>query len=251
MKTGLIFCETEEISNWYQKQIEGKKNAFKIEYRIESGISSLTDEDLEKFQFIKLSPYYGYEFYSQFTIHNEIDRIIEHCDFSFENKTYCLFYKNLIKEIRKVNPKLDTYGEVLIGCQPLLLKPFVLIATQLGFKKIKIVSNDLNIADTHLKDLQKHIFGTEISVVLQKNLSLLPSSCSLVMCGLDNHQQKDLVIDMSYLNFIKNTGVVVDIFMSQEKSPMTEECVKINIPYIDGLRLESLVLEEILNLTNP
>ncbi len=96
------------------------------------------------------------------------------------------------------------------------------VMADLGIKKIFIAS-DQNEKRSHLiKQLQRNFVGIEFVGVEAKSVIAQKVQCGFLINCLDLSDQEDLRGDLSYFNFMKSNGLVLDLVQSNDFSLLEE-----------------------------
>lgn len=124
---------------------------------------------------------------------------------------------------------------------------FAILAAQLGFKKVIFVVKTLEENHQLLADLSAIAFGVEFSSMLESELTLQPNNASLLINTVAEQEEPALISDLSYLNYLSLSGLVIDVHESNLKSLLIEETRNSKITLIDGFTVQSFLEYWLLN----
>lgn len=143
--------------------------------------------------------------------------------------------------IRSGVVSLDTRKIAYITGSNAWSRIFAILAAQLGFKKVIFVVKSLEENHQLLVDLSAISFGIEFSSMLESELTLQPNNASLLINTIAEQEAPALISDLSYLNYLSLSGLVIDIHESNLKSLLIEETRNSKITLIDGLAVQSFL----------
>lgn len=136
-------------------------------------------------------------------------------------------------------PKLDTQSVAYVSGLGGNLRASIATLVQMGFKKIKLISDAEQKSEEIAKLLNRKFFGTEITVLGNQEIIRQPNHASVLINNLnfDHPLQKDL----SFLNFLRPGGLVIDLnFVDREHSLLLAEAEQSGFQTVDGLELSLL-----------
>lgn len=136
-------------------------------------------------------------------------------------------------------PKLDTQSVAYVAGLGGSLRASVATVVQMGFKKVKLISDAEDESEQIAQLLSRKFFGTEISVLSNEQIIRQPNHASVLINNLkfDHPLQKDL----SFLNFLKPGGLVIDLnLVPRSESTILKEADQSGFSTVDGLELSLL-----------
>ncbi len=97
------------------------------------------------------------------------------------------------------------------------------VLAHMGFRKIYFTGHD--IAELKLKTelLKKNFFGIEFSILDAGYLTAQTIGANIVINTINIAEDKELLRDMSYFNYMKRRGFVVDLNLIPYHNPLLEE----------------------------
>jgi hypothetical protein len=105
-----------------------------------------------------------------------------------------------------------------------------------GFRGFKIAGVG-SAAEELAKDLRVNFFGIDIEVVPVDKIVMLAGVCSVFLNTATQEEFPTLTQELSYLNFLKRPGVIVDTTLVKTGSVFLKEAEDSGIPSIDGWRM--------------
>jgi shikimate dehydrogenase len=116
------------------------------------------------------------------------------------------------------------------------------VCAHLGFTEVYLIGeNSVTLAED-VRILSRGYFGVQFKVLPIEELTIQSVSGSLVINTVDMDQHEALLNDLSYFNFLKNTGYVLDCCLGNLQSPLLEEAEKAGLRVLRPAQvLQSLV----------
>lgn len=161
----------------------------------------------------------------------------------FENKVYwpkAIYPRALHDMIVRVGKKLDTREWAYVTGTGPWARLAVLTAFDLGYRKLRIISNDSpGILDLATR-IQKFCFGIEMEELRHEDVTLQPNNGSLLVNTIDLAVEKDLLSTLLYLNFVRKPALIVDVPFNYQPNPLLQECSQAGFDTISSVNLRGL-----------
>lgn len=109
-----------------------------------------------------------------------------------------------------------------------------------GFSKINLTSKFDDQGIHLLSELKKSFFGVTFEFVPQDRLVLLPGSNSLLVNTTPLTPDNDLLEELYYLNFLKPDGMIWDLVIEPQTTPLIREGEQISIRCVRGIEIAAL-----------
>jgi hypothetical protein len=101
------------------------------------------------------------------------------------------------------------------------------MAIQFGFRRICLVCSDEVTRDKVAQELLRQYFQVEITGIPENELTLQPNNGSLLVNTQMHSENETLLEDLSYLNFLKAEGLVIDFDASSQEHNLLNEALNI------------------------
>lgn len=147
----------------------------------------------------------------------------------------CFLREALRLLILKKSPRLDSHSVAYITGSDPMARMAAVVAAQLGFEKLVVVSSFAEQAQQFVENLKRLFFGLNVKILGENELTLQPNNGSLLLNTLSKEQNAVILEDLTYLNFLKKDGLVVDIPLDCEGNSLLDEALHVGIPLIDGV----------------
>lgn len=129
---------------------------------------------------------------------------------------------------------LDLGGSALVvGCGA-LTRLMVGCLTALGFRKIHITDQDNDLGESVVAELEKAFFGVEFKYIPVVTITTLPGTYSLVINTTPLVEENLVLDELYFFNFLKETGLIVDMTYLPYKTPLILESSEWNLAVLSG-----------------
>ncbi len=146
----------------------------------------------------------------------------------------CFLREALHQLILERTPQLDTHSIAYVTGSDSTARLCIVVAVQMGFKKIVLISENQEEAQGIVNQLQKLFFSLEFTTLHENELTLQPNNGSLLLNTLSADGGSVVFEDLTYLNFLKKEGMVVDLPMGGLTNPLLEEAEHVGIRRLAG-----------------
>ena len=130
------------------------------------------------------------------------------------------------RAIRRKTRTLDLNCAAYIVGENSDIRPLVMVATELGFSRIALVSTNEKFLNDEIKFLSRRLVGVKLEPVLTSDLTLQPQDTKLLLNSFNLHKNKEYLHDLAYFNFMVSGGVVVDLHSEGPHQTLQEEAAK-------------------------
>ncbi|MGZ3768060.1 MAG: hypothetical protein ACXVCP_05455 [Bdellovibrio sp.] len=130
-----------------------------------------------------------------------------------ENGHWCprlMFYEILRLFLVKEAPKLDIRNPVFIVGEKKEIRVLVSVLAEMGFSDFYIVGDE-NKLTLEKQFLLSKLWGLEIKVLPPEDITMQALSAGLILNTANLSENKDFLVDLSYFNFMKHDGYVLDL----------------------------------------
>jgi len=147
--------------------------------------------------------------------------------------------------IPEKSPAINTRGTVYVTGDSMCLRPAISLAVKLGFSNVNLVSLDVDKALEHAEFLRKKFFGINFILMQDAELTLQPCNGDLLL-NVVPAEQASFLEAISYLNFLRKDGLVVDMPFSLKQSLLVQESKNTDIACVLPAEIQALRDYEIL-----
>lgn len=149
----------------------------------------------------------------------------------------CFLKEALRQSILGKSPSLDTHSIAYITGSELMTRLSIVVAAHMGFRRFMVVTREPEAAELRIAQLKKLFFDLEIKVIKDFELTLQPNNGSLLINTYTPEDGGEVFADLTYLNFLKPEGLVVDLPFSAKTNDLLEEAAHVKIPTLTGLEI--------------
>ncbi len=171
-----------------------------------------------------------------------------------------------VKEDNRWYPRLFMYEalrKVLVDCArdlDIRIPAFVVgdselarvvasVFAQIGFSEIYVVGEDESKLKEQMEILRRNHLGIKFHELMADELTIQAVSGSIIVNTLDVSQNKALLNDLSYFNFLKRDGYALDLNLIPYHNPLLEEAERAELrvlhPYLVSASLTQMWLEKL------
>ncbi|PIS10914.1 MAG: hypothetical protein COT73_06860 [Bdellovibrio sp. CG10_big_fil_rev_8_21_14_0_10_47_8] len=147
-------------------------------------------------------------------------------------------------------PHLDTHGVAYVTGVTGLSRMCLVLAAQLGFDRLVLVTKEPEKGQALVDAISKLFFGLQIRVIGFGELTEQPSDGSILMNTMTDEALGEGLAELSYLNYVKREGLVVDLLNEASNSRLLEETKNVQLSVLSGLELwglrDQLLLKDLL-----
>ncbi len=104
----------------------------------------------------------------------------------------------------------------------------------LGFSTIYVVGKTNETLDKCVRLLSRKFIGIKFIPILAENMTMQMTQASVLLNGLDLTDESTLFSDLSYFNFMKKGGLIVDVQLSETNLHLEEEAYKAELKSISA-----------------
>lgn len=123
---------------------------------------------------------------------------------------------------------LDTRTPAFVIGEGEFARIATVVLAEMGITEIYLVGRQPAVTQ-HASDLRKSFFGVQFNVLPIEELTMQSVSAGIIINTVDLTEQKDLLTDLSYFNFMKGDGYVMDLNLSIENHQLLEEAERADL----------------------
>jgi len=141
----------------------------------------------------------------------------------------------VITRFRDLDISLDAY---VIGANH-MGRVAAAVTALLGFSRIHLVDEDMNKLAKEAEVLRRYLFGVKIETIPAQALTVQERPGSLMLNTLKLQDDSAVLGDLSYFNFMKTGGVVVDFSECTMHNRLLEEAQRADLKTLSGLEVQA------------
>lgn len=145
----------------------------------------------------------------------------------------CFVREAILTQIVKKSPYLDISQVAFVSGVGSELRVSISVASQLGFKNIKIVHKEGE-EPLKLESIERLFFGLKVSFLPSEDLTLEPKDSSLLINSFNSETDSEVLSDIAFLNFLSTGAIVVNLWAKDQESPLRHEAKNLGFNYISG-----------------
>ncbi len=149
----------------------------------------------------------------------------------------CFLKEALRQSILNKAPSLDTHSIAYITGSDELTRLALVVAAHAGFRKMIVVSLDPELAEARVAQLKRLFFDLDIQVIKDFELTLQPNNGSLLINTYTADNGGEVFADLTYLNFLKPDGLVVDLPFSSDANDLLKEADHVKVLTLTGVEI--------------
>ncbi len=230
------------IKNWAEDESEKVLNLIKSEFnwalQVEKSVNegSFNLDELEKSTVHKFKISQSPQLLVHFPSVPERVQLLEamDCLIQIQGKLWPdqLLTHAIKRALRRKVKTLDLSKAAYVVGDGSEIRPLVMAATELGFSRVCIVSNNPTWLEAERIFLSRRLVGIQFDIVLTSELTLQPQDTNLLLNALNLNDHKEYLQDLAYFNFMVSGGVVVDLNGEGSHQVLQEEATKAQLTCI-------------------
>lgn len=153
----------------------------------------------------------------------------------------CAAYEVLCQRVTSIGEGLDMRASAFISGTGAMARVGIAALFRSGFRKFRILATSRDEAETLKKDISIKFFGLDLEIVPAEKIVLLAGVSSLFCNTLTEAEAPGVVTEISYLNFLKRPGALIDTSLNSKPTLLLREATDSAIPTIDGWQIAARI----------
>ncbi len=149
----------------------------------------------------------------------------------------CALYESFGQILIRVGQELDMRGSVLVAGAGGIARTAIAAFFKAGFKNILLTNFDVKEADGLIREIRGKMFGMNIQWVPMEKIVMLPGESSVLVNCTPSIEENALLVELSYLNFLKRPGFLFDSSRYPKTSVLVQEALDSGVNVIDGVEI--------------
>jgi len=149
----------------------------------------------------------------------------------------CALYESFGSLLFKLGQDIDMRGSVLIAGAGGTARVAIAAFFKAGFRHFLMTNSNAEEAKQSIRDVQAKFFGLTLQWVPMEKIVLLPGESSVLVNCTPSVEENDLLVELSYMNFLKRPGFLFDISRSAKPSVLVQEAHDAGVNVISGAQI--------------
>lgn len=175
--------------------------------------------------------------FKSFSLSTNASKNIEAYDVLFKDQSKKIWPELFLSEAMRIlildkAKNLDTHAYAYLTGDSGLFKICWVTLIQMGFSKFAIVSKKAEEVIEEVNKIQSRFFNLQVKVLRDSELTLQPNNGSILVNTI--FEDENLIQDLSYLNFLRSEGLVVDLPGHSAKNELISEAQQVGNIILQG-----------------
>jgi hypothetical protein len=147
----------------------------------------------------------------------------------------CAMYESFGQLLIEVGQNLDARGNVFVAGSGGAARTAIIAFFKAGFRKFLVTNFREDEAQEMMSDIRRKFFGLQIDWVPVDQIVMLPGDTSVLVNCTPAVEENSLMVELSYLNFLKRPGYLFDMGRSKVPSVLVAEARDAGVHLINGV----------------
>jgi shikimate 5-dehydrogenase len=196
---------------------------------------------LDKYQHVRISSRFGPQILqavkvqsSWITLLGVVDGMVKRGN---EWWPLCALYESFGKILFDLGAGLDMRGNALIAGAGGTARVAIAALFKAGFRDFLLTNFDEAEAQQTIREVRSKFFGLTLEWVPTERIVLLPGESAVVVNCTPSVEENALLTELSYMNFLKRPGFLLDVSRSSKPSVLVQEANDAGVNVISGARI--------------
>lgn len=149
----------------------------------------------------------------------------------------CALYESFGEVIIELGQDLDVAASMMIAGAGGTARIAIAAFFKGGFKNFLLTNFDKDEAEQLIQDVRGRFFGMNIQWVPMEGIVLLPGESSVLCNCTPSVEENALLVELSYLNFLKRPGFLFDLARGSKPSLLVHEAQDAGVSVMSGVEL--------------
>lgn len=203
---------------------------------------------LEKYDHVRISSRFGPEILKHIPVQSSwitslgvIDGMIRRTDNPDRKKIewwpQCALHEAFGSLIFDLGQDLDMRGNVLIAGAGGTARIAIAALFKAGFRNFILTNFNDTEADKTINEVKAKFFGLTLSFIPMEKIVLLPGESSVLVNCTPSVEENALLVELSYMNFLKRPGFLFDVSRSKKPSILMQEALDAGVHVVNGVAI--------------
>ena len=205
-------------------------------------IQDLKDlKPLEKFDHVRLSSRYAPQILPQIKVQSSWITTLGVSDGMVKGEKgwwpLCALYESFGKHLFDLGPRLDNRGSALIAGAGGAARVAIAALFKTGFREFLLTNSNADEAQRTIQDVRSKFFGLNLQWIPTERIVLLPGESSILVNCTPSVEENALLVELSYMNFLKRPGFLFDLSLSSKPSILVQEALDAGVSVLSGVQI--------------
>lgn len=149
----------------------------------------------------------------------------------------CALYESFGQLLIELGQDLDKRGNVLIAGAGGAARIAIAAFFKSGFQNFLVTNFEAEEAQQLIREVKSRFFGLTIQWVPMERIVLLPGESSVLCNCTPSVEENALLVELSYLNFLKRPGFLFDLSRNANLSVLMQEAQDAGVKAVSGVEL--------------
>jgi|GEM_PF-6488755 len=196
---------------------------------------------LDKYDHVRISSRFGPQILQQVKVQSSWITLLGVVDGMVKTDNgwwpLCALYESFGQLLFNLGADLDTRGSVLIAGAGGSARVAIAAFFKAGFRNFLLTNFDAAEAKESIKEVQAKFFGLTLQWVPTEKIVLLPGESSVLVNCTPSVEENALLVELSYMNFLRRPGFLFDISRSSKPSVLVQEANDAGVSVIPGSQI--------------
>lgn len=149
----------------------------------------------------------------------------------------CALFEAFGAIIFELGQDLDMRGNVLVAGAGGTARIAIAALFKSGFRNFLMTNFKESEAQITIDEVRSKFFGLTLQWVAQEKIVLLPGESTVIVNCTPSVEENPLLVELSYMNFLKRPGFLFDVSRSKKPSLLVQEARDVGVRVISGVEL--------------
>ena len=149
----------------------------------------------------------------------------------------CALFESFGQLLFDLGVDLDMRGNVLIAGAGGAARVAIAAFFKAGFRHFLLTNFDAEEAQSSIREVKAKFFGLTLNWVPTEKIVLLPGESTVIVNCTPSVEENALLVELSYMNFLKRPGFLFDVSRSRKPSILVQEAYDAGVSVISGSQI--------------
>ncbi len=149
----------------------------------------------------------------------------------------CALFESFGQLLFDLGVDLDMRGNVLIAGAGGTARVAIAAFFKAGFRNFLLTNFNAEEAESSIREVKAKFFGLTLHWVPTEKIVLLPGESSVIVNCTPSVEENALLVELSYMNFLKRPGFLFDVSRSKKPSILVQEANDAGVKVIPGSQI--------------
>jgi shikimate 5-dehydrogenase len=149
----------------------------------------------------------------------------------------CALFESFGSVIFELGQDLDMRGSILVAGAGGTARIAIAALFKAGFRNFLLTNFNESEGQKTIDEVRSKFFGLTLQYVPQEKIVLLPGESSVLVNCTPSVEENALLVELSYMNFLKRPGFLFDVSRKRTPSILVQEAKDAGVKVINGTEL--------------